>query len=648
MLRRIPARLSFAAGAILLAIIVYIPGLSGGFALDDYTNIVQNEALAVDSLSWDSLSRAMFSFQAGPTMRPISMFTFALNRYFAGADALSFKLTNLAIHLLNGVLVFILLARLLEAYRRRWVPQLELERLQWLGVVTGAAWLLHPLNLMPVLYVVQRETALSSSFLLAGVVLYLWARERERAGAPGAWLIWSVPLMTLLATLSKESGALLPAYLFAIELFLLRFEGRDGRRSRPTLLLFGLALVAPACIALGWMLFAHGGGVLSYANRDFTLGERLLSEARVVWLYIRWTLLPDLDSLGLFHDDILPSHSLLHPVTTLFGILGLIGLIAVALWQRERRPLVSLGIAWFLAGQLMESTIIPLELAYEHRCYVADLGLLLAVLSLLMPLRENAVMVLPRYAGTIVLLSVLAAMTALRAWDWRDNLSFAQAEAAHHPQSPYATYMLGQTYANLALFDDASQYDNAVTALRAASLVPRSSTIPDVSLILVEAQIKGEVEPGVLERIGQKLASQRITASDLQAISALVDCVNRRNCRLPTAVMDRMFARALTNPYLKSMTGAHADILVNYGNFMSGNYTDGDARARELMAQAAALVPTEPQYRANLVTMDISLGDATRAHTDLDALRKLNYLGHLDAEIATLESRIAELPAAQP
>lgn len=648
MQRRIPAKLLLTAGAIMLTVAVYSPGLGGGFALDDYTNIVQNEALAVDSLSWHSLSRAMFSFQAGPTMRPISMFTFALNRYFAGDEALSFKLTNLAIHLLNGVLVFMLLARLLEAYRRIWAPQLQPERLQWLGLATGAAWLLHPLNLMPVLYVVQRETALSSSFLLAGAVLYLAAREREQMGEPGAWLIWSVPAMTLLATLSKESGALLPAYLFAIELFLLRFKGRDGRLSRPTLLLFGLVLAVPLCIALGWMFFAHGGGILSYANRNFTLGERLLSEARVVWLYIRWTLLPDLGSLGLFHDDILPSHGLLQPVTTLFGILGLVGLVVLALWQRKRRPLLTLGIAWFLTGQLMESTIIPLELVYEHRCYVADLGLLLAALSLLMPLKANAAMMLPRYASVVVLISALAAMTGLRAWDWRDNLSFARTEAAHHPQSPYATYMLGQTYANLALFDDPSQYNNAITTLRAASLVPNSSTIPDVSLILVEAQIKGQVEPGVLERIGQKLASQRVTASDLQAISALVDCVNRRNCRLPSAGMEHMFTRALTNPYLKEMTGAHADILVNYGNFISGNYEDGAARAREFMAQAAALVPAEPQYRANLVTMDISLGDAAQAYRDLDALRKLNYLGHLDAEIAMLESRVAEMPAAQP
>ena len=636
---------SFIYLALMLAVAVYYPGLSGGFALDDYTNIVQNDALVLQDLSWDSLDHAMFSFQAGPTMRPVSMLSFALNRYFTGDDPLGFKIANLTIHLLNGLLVIWLLSQLVEAYRRSGFPRLQAERLQWLALLAGAAWTLHPLNLMPVLYVVQRETSLSSSFVLLGINFYLWGRAREQMAQRGGWVIWSTLPLTLFATLCKESGALLPAYLLVIELFVLRFRAAEGGLSRPSLLLYLFILVLPAVGGFTWMLASHNGGFLSYANRDFSMGERLLSEARVVWMYARWTLAPNLGSLGLFHDDVLPSRGLLQPPTTLLSILGLLGLLGACVWLRNRKPLVALGIAWFLVGLSMESSIFPLELVYEHRCYVADLGLVLAALSLLAPLRAYAPWVLPRYASIGVLICALAAMTAVRARDWRDNLSFAQAEAAHHPQSPYATYMLGQTYANMALFDDPSQYDNAVTALRAASLVPGSSTIPDVSLILVEAQIKGQVETGALERIADKLSARRVNASDLQALGALVDCVNRENCRLSRDGMRQMFERALTNPYLAGESGAHADILVNYGNFTAIGYQD-PVRARTLMAEAAALVPSEPQYRANLVTMDIRLGDTAQAHKDLDALRKLNYLGHLDTEIAALESRVGEMPEA--
>src|SRR6267142_792421 len=144
--------------ACLLTVAVYWPGLWGGYALDDFTNIALNDALTLRALSWGELSRAAFSFQAGPTMRPVSMLSFALNRYFWGADPYSFKVTNLAIHICNGLLVFALLWQLLDVYRRRYAVQLPVERMRWLALLTGALWMLHPLNFLPVLYVVQRET----------------------------------------------------------------------------------------------------------------------------------------------------------------------------------------------------------------------------------------------------------------------------------------------------------------------------------------------------------------------------------------------------------------------------------------------------------------------------------------------------------
>lgn len=626
------------------ALLAYYPGLSGGFALDDYTNIVQNDALHIDDLSRSTLSRAAFSFQAGITMRPISMLSFALNEYIFGGDAYYFKLVNLVIHVLNGLLVCVLLLQLLGTYRRRYAPAVPEDRIQWLAIVSSGLWLLHPLNLMPVLYVVQRETSLSSFFVLVGCNVYAWSRIRRQEGRSVAWALWTlVPLLTLVAIFCKESGALLPVYLLAIEYFFFRFRGPGERMDRQAQLFYVPMLALPMLGAGIWIVATHGGPI-NYEFRDFTLGERLMSEARIVWLYIRWTCLPDLASLGLYHDDIPVSHGLLQPVTTLLSILGLAGIALTGFMLRRRLPIVVFGIAWFFAGQLMESTIFPLELAYEHRCYLPDLGLILAVASAVYPLSPSAGFDKLRYGALALMLCAAALLTGLRAYDWRDNLSFAANEAKHHPASVYATYMLGQTYANLALFGDGGQYTNAVDSLKAASAVPNSGIIPDVSLILVEAQLKGEVEPGVLERIASKLGHRRITASDIQGLNALTDCVDRRNCRLPADGMRAMFKSALSNPEIIRITGSHANVLVIYGNYISAQMSPGHlAQARTLMAQAAELVPTEPQYRANLITLDLDMGDLTQARADLDALRKLNYLGHLDSEIADYESEIERL-----
>ncbi|HEV7165165.1 MAG TPA: hypothetical protein VGO35_07255 [Gammaproteobacteria bacterium] len=639
-----PSQLLFILLALSVAFLVYKPGLTGGFALDDYTNIVQNAALQVDDLSWAELSRAAFSFQAGPTMRPVSMLTFTLNSYFFGLDnAMAFKITNLVIHLLNGLLVFLLLVQLLQAYRREYVPSLAENRIEWLALLTGALWLLHPLNLMPVLYVVQRETALSSLFVLVGSNVYIWGRTRRLSGLHGAWLIWTaVPLLTLVAMFSKESGALLPVYTLVIEFFIFRFRSAKGGTDMQAALFYVPMLVLPVCAALAWIIVAHGAP-LDYSHRDFTLGERLMTEARIVCLYIRLTLLPDLGSMGLYHDDIAVSHGLLQPATTLCSVIALAGLVAASYLLRRRLPLVALGIAWFFGGQLMESTIFPLELAYEHRCYLPDLGLMLAVLSLIYPLQDSSRFKQPRYIFVALALCACAFLTWLRASDWQDNLTFSASEARHHPESPYATYMLGQTYANKALFEDASLYPDAVNSLKAASAVPNSSIIPDVSLILVQAQLKGITDPAVLQRIAEKLGHQRISASDIQGLNALIDCADRNNCHIPPTSMYAMFDSALTNPEIDKLAGSHANVLVIYGNYLSTQDPHQLSKARDLMAQAAALVPSEPQYQANLVTMDINMLDPALATKDLDGLRKLNYLGHLDTEIADFEGELHKL-----
>jgi hypothetical protein len=642
---RLPAKALFVLVAGLIAVAAYLPGLHGGFALDDYTNVVQNPAIAIQDFSWDSLSHAMFSFQAGPAMRPVSMLSFAINSYFTGADgAMAFKATNLAIHLINGGLVAWLLVQLLGAYRRLHAPVLSEAELGWLAVLTAGLWLLHPLNAMPVLYVVQRETSLSSLFVLLGLNAYVSARERGLTGRGGTWMLWTlVPLATLVAVLCKESGALLPVYALAIECFIFRFRSAGGGLDRRVAAFYGLFLLLPGCAGLAWMLLAHHGGFLDYSGRDFGLTERLLSEARVVWLYIRWTLLPYPSELGLYHDDILPSRGLLQPATTLLSLAGLAGLVVLCWLLRRRLPLVALGIAWFLGGQLMESTIFPLELAYEHRCYLPDLGLLLAALSLICPLGAGAPRPRLRYGIAAALLLACAGMSWQRAHDWRDNLDFAAAEARHHPLSPYATYMLGQTYANLALMEDKDEYANAVESLRAASEVPRSTVIPDVSLVLVQAQIKGRVDPDVLPRIARKVSDRKLSASDIQGLAALGECVDKGNCVVDAGDMRTIFDSALANPHLATLRDTHANILVIYGNYTASSLHDV-RKARDLMLQAAALVPSEPQYQANIVTMDVSLRDPALARQDLEGLKRLNYLGHLDPVIADLQAEIDALP----
>ncbi|MGH8370613.1 MAG: tetratricopeptide repeat protein, partial [Gammaproteobacteria bacterium] len=341
-----------------LALLIYLPGLQGPYVFDDYVNIVQNASLNLPDLSWHSLLDAAFSLDAGPLMRPVSMLSFAFNRYLFGVEPFSFKLVNLFIHLANGALVFLLLRRILAAYRQLHAPELAPQSLDWLAAVTATLWLVHPLNLTAVLYVVQRETSLSALFVLAGVNLYAWVRFRQLNGRSMTWLLFpGTALFGALAILSKESGALMPCYMLAVEVGIFRFRCPNRNTTWQLAGFYLTFLILPGLLGLIWIFGMGHTGLLSYASRDFTLSQRLLTETRVIWLYIFWTLLPRISSLSLYHDDIPLSHDLIHPFTTLPACCGILALIVLAIAVRRRHPLVTFGIAWFFVGQLMESTI---------------------------------------------------------------------------------------------------------------------------------------------------------------------------------------------------------------------------------------------------------------------------------------------------
>jgi len=370
-------------GLLAATLLAYYPGLHGPFLFDDNPNITGNPGIQIASLAPHELLRAAFSTRSGPLYRPISMLSFAFNYYFFGESSFPFKLTNLIVHLIDVLLILWLTRRLLLNCRRRYQFAWADTRLAWASVLIAAAWALHPLNLTAVLYVVQRMTSLAALFTLAAILTYVYGRERTLAGKTGWPLVWLLtPFFGVLGVLCKEDAALLPLYLLVIEWLIFGFRNARQTTSRNILAFYLCGLVLPGILGLAFLI-SHSFWA-GYVTRDFTLSERVLTEFRVVLLYIRWTFIPDIRQLALYHDDLAVSTNLMTPLSTLWSLLALIALLVIAWWQRKRRPLISLGILFFFAGQAMESTIMPLEIAFEHRNYLPDYGLLLATFSFLL------------------------------------------------------------------------------------------------------------------------------------------------------------------------------------------------------------------------------------------------------------------------
>jgi tetratricopeptide (TPR) repeat protein len=623
-----------------LGALAFLPGASGPYVFDDYTNLLENIYVKIQALSPSSLWQAAFSLNAGPLRRPVAMVSFALNHYFAGnfSSTTPLKLTNIAIHGCNGILVL-------------WLAKLILERIAGLATSNSSqlasartrlmlagfvalAWVMHPIQLTSVLYIVQRMTELSALFTLAAIIAYLHARELARQGrrrpallllVVGAAILWP------LALFSKENAILLPVFIAILEWTLFHNEDPWRRlaampRTRRTLLMIaGLMLTLVAVLAY---LYAQTG----YDVRTFTMSERLLTQARVLFFYIGLVVVPRLDAFGLLHDDIAVSTSLLSPWTTLPSIVGIAVLLAFAIRTRASLPLLSLGILWFFGGHLLESTIFPLEIAHEHRNYLASLGILLAAVDpaqrLLAFTRQRVV-----WIGLASVLIVLGTVTVTRANQWSSTQRLYVYEVLHHPDSAGAQ----AGFANVLLAQD--RVDESMKAMRRASALAPAEAGYLISLQTVASMRGKSLVAEDSEEISRRLASGPVTAVTQWALSKASDCITD-SCRTLQVPME-----AWTGILI-----GRADVLKNR-NLLSYFYY---FHARALLAQGK-INPAISAYRRSyeidtnyyhplfdLAYLFMDMGRPDLARPVVDELHRLNTrtTHKRSTEIQQLEERL--------
>lgn len=626
--------------AIALTIAVYAPGLTGGWLFDDYPNIVDNPGVQPHDADLGTLVRAALSSPSSEFKRPLASLSFAANYLAAGLDPYWMKLTNLVIHLLNGVAACLLAYALLRRFRERMAAGL--------AALIAGAWLLLPINLTGVLYVVQRMESMATLFVLVGLIGYVHARCRIQDAADGksTWSYYllcvaSLVLPTGIGLLAKETAVMLPLYAALIEWIAFGFRNGEGRLDRKIGALFLLVLVLPLIVGVAWLL----PGLLrpsTWATRDFTLATRLLSETRIVTDYIGWTIVPSPEALSFYHDDFVPSSGWLHPWTTLAGLLVLVALFALALWWRRRRPLAALGILLFLGCHLLTGTILPLELVYEHRNYFASFGLLLALVPLLAAPRPHAEdqappgcseplpMALPRHVALGMLMLFWIAQTTITAYAWGNPLRLAAELADRAPASPRAQYELGRTYIIYSHYDPASPFTAlAYEPLERAMKFPDSSILPEQALIFMNARMGLPLKATWWDSMVAKLSAQKPGVQDESSLGALTSCQREMACNLPKERMVEVFQAALAHP------SPNARLLATYSDY-AWNVLGDRALGMRMIDAAVKAAPEEPAYRITQTRMLAALGRTEAARQAYRQLQRLNIGGRLDKDLAAL------------
>ncbi|MDO9529564.1 MAG: tetratricopeptide repeat protein [Syntrophales bacterium] len=375
-----------------LVFMIYSNILKAPFVFDDQQNIRDNPHVRLTELTFKGIKEKIV--ENPYNNRPVAHASFALNYYFHKYNVMGYHLVNILIHIMTGFFLYFFIKITLNittlstscqqptSGNPQFVtrdPHTGFSNHSLIAFFAVLIWLVHPIQTQSVAYIVQRMNSMAAMFYVLSFLLYAKARLTEKKEKKWVLLAGCV-LAGILALGSKEIAATLPFFIFLYEWYFFQDLNRDWFKRH--LLLFSGIVILFTIVAVVYMGAHPLERILSdYDKRSFTLTQRVLTEFRVVIYYISLLAFPLPSRLNLDHHFAVSS-SLINPVTTIFSIVSVIGLIGLALYMAKRERLLSFCVLWFLGNLVIESSVIGLEIAFEHRTYLPSMLVSMMVATL--------------------------------------------------------------------------------------------------------------------------------------------------------------------------------------------------------------------------------------------------------------------------
>jgi len=394
-----------------LVFLLYARTLTGPFIFDDKHNIQQNRYIRMDRLRPGSIVQA--ALQSPSRHRPVANVSFALNYYFHRYNPVGYHFVNILIHIINGTLLYLFTKITLRTPALK--GDYDAFKVGWIPLLTALIWTLHPLQTQTVSYIVQRMNSLATLFYLLCLWFYAKYRLAERA-KQSPWLLVGCAASGVLAVGSKEIAATLPFFIILYEWYF--FQGVHRAWLKRKILFIAGAFIVFA--GLSWLFL--GMDPLSIItvdaiHRKLPPVQRVLTEFRVVIFYLSLLIWPHPSRLNLDHDFMV-SNSLTDPFSTLLCLAAIAGMVGAAIFLARKTPLISFGILWFLGNLVIESSVVDLEIIFEHRTYLPSSMLIFMLVSLIFKY------VKPRQ----ICIAVLCAVVAVESfWTYQRNAVWADA-----------------------------------------------------------------------------------------------------------------------------------------------------------------------------------------------------------------------------
>jgi len=394
-----------------ISFIVYANTINGEFIFDD-SRIFNSPSVKLDSLTISRLVRVAEEME--PQTRPVTNISFAVNYLYNGLDVRGYHLVNILIHCTVGIILYFFLKTTLSLQTLSRKEQ----SLFLVPFFAALIWLVHPIQTQAVSYIIQRYTSLSALFYLVSIFMY--AKARLTTSTDRQFFLYAGCIVSgFLSFGCKEMAVTLPLFIFLYEWFFLR-DLKITPLLRNTIFLVAVLLFFLAVGLVLWNLDIVGQIEKGYEIRDFTLSERVLTQFRVMMLYLSLIAFPHPGRLSLEHDVHL-STSLLSPPSTLVCIFIVLFALAATGYMARRYRLAAFCVLWFFGNHLVEGSIIPLELVFEHRNYVPSMMVIFLIVLAMYQLVTNKK----------VLIGLLCAVTILcgywtyqRNFVWTDRITF--------------------------------------------------------------------------------------------------------------------------------------------------------------------------------------------------------------------------------
>lgn len=410
--------------------------------LDDKPNILKNTRLQIQDISIHALLKAASARPGSSDLyRPVACISLGLNWFFGQDHVFGYHLVNLVIHISTAWILFLVVKLIFATPRLK--GRLGPVEIETVSVLTALFWALHPIQVQAVTYIVQRMASMAGMFSILAIYFYFKARltKGEKRHRLNFFLL--AGLSYVLALMSKENTVTL---ILCLPIFELLFFEHTLSRDFVKKIIGGLSFGCIFSLLAAMILRPEAYDFILnyYVNRPFTLSERVLTEQRILIIYLSQIFFPVPWRFSIEHDISL-STSLFSPWTTWAAILLNLLLIFSAVRMGKKHPFYSLAILFYYCNHLVESTVLPLELVFEHRNYLPSFFLFLPVADglnwILTQIKNRKIMVaiLTGFISFLLAAEGYATFERNKVWQTEESLWLDALAKAPNSARPLAT-----------------------------------------------------------------------------------------------------------------------------------------------------------------------------------------------------------------